>query len=109
MRASRDRCASTRTPRRSRRRRPSGPRSVARYPPRMDPRRVRKWDWLTGLGGLVLLASLFLPWYSLDGVSATGWESFSVIDLLLAVAALCAIALPIVTAMQRTAAVPQSF
>ena len=75
----------------------------------MDLRRVRTWDWLTGAAGLVLLVSLFLPWYSLGGVSATGWESFSAVDLILALAALCAIALPLVTAVQRTAAVPQAF
>jgi FlaA1/EpsC-like NDP-sugar epimerase len=75
----------------------------------MDVRRVRTWDWLTGLAGALLLVSLFLPWYSLLGVSATGWESFSVVDVILALAALCAIALPVVTAVQRTAAVPQAF
>ena len=75
----------------------------------MDLRRVRTWDWLTGIGGAVLLISLFLPWYSLGGVSATGWESFSVVDVIVAIAALAAIALPVVTAAQRTAAVPQAF
>jgi hypothetical protein len=75
----------------------------------MDLRRVRAWEWLTGLGGVVLLVSLFLPWYSLAGVDATGWESFSVVDLILAFAALCAIALPVVAATQRAAAVPQAW
>jgi hypothetical protein len=86
----------------------------------MDLRRVRVWEWLTGAAGLALLVSLFLPWYGLDNVAvggaipfdptatATGWESFSVVDLLLALAALGAMALPVVAAMQRTAAVPQS-
>src|SRR3954469_1038188 len=75
----------------------------------MDLRRVRAWEWLTGRGGVVLLVSLFLPWYSLGGVDATGWESFSVVDLILAFAALCAIALPVVAATHRTAAVPQAW
>ena len=75
----------------------------------MDLRRVRAWEWLTGLGGIVLLVSLFLPWYSLGGESATGWESFTVVDVIIALASLCAIALPVVTAVQRTAAVPQAF
>src|SRR5690349_12995851 len=74
----------------------------------MDVRRVRSWDWLTGLAGVALLVSLFLPWYSVAGVDATGWESFTVIDVILAVAALAGIALVIVTAAQRTAAVPQA-
>jgi hypothetical protein len=74
----------------------------------MDLRRVRVWEWLTGLAGAALLASLFLPWYGEGGRSLTGWESFAVIDVVLAVAALLAIALPAVAAAQRTAAVPQA-
>jgi hypothetical protein len=74
----------------------------------MDLRRVRAWDWLTGVAGLVLLVSLFLPWYSADGRSATGWESFTVIDVILALAALAGLALLIATATQRTAAIPQA-
>ena len=74
----------------------------------MDVRRVRAWDWLTGAAGLVLLVSLFLPWYSAGGESATGWESFTVVDLIVALAALAAMALPVVTVVQRTAAVPQA-
>jgi hypothetical protein len=75
----------------------------------MDPRRVRTWEWLTGLGGVVLLVSLFLPWYSVAGANATAWESFSVVDLILALGALSAAALPVVAAAQRTAAVPQAY
>jgi hypothetical protein len=74
----------------------------------VDLRRVRIWDLLTGLAGVVLLVSLFLPWYSAGGQSATGWESFTVIDVILALAALSGIALVVVTAAQRTAAVPQA-
>jgi hypothetical protein len=86
----------------------------------MDLRRVRRWEWLTGAAGIVLLVSLFLPWYGLDAFgnataavtgssTATAWQAFSVIDIVLAVVALGAIALPVVAAMQRTAAVPQAF
>lgn len=74
----------------------------------MDLRRVRVWEWLTGAAGVVLLVSLFLPWYSLGGRHVTGWQAFTVIDVILALFALAAIALPIVTAVQRTAAVPQA-
>lgn len=86
----------------------------------MDLRRVRRWEWLTGAAGVVLLVSLFLPWYGLDNVNVGGaipfdptatanaWESFAVVDVLLALAALGAMALPVVAAMQRTAAVPQA-
>jgi hypothetical protein len=75
----------------------------------MDVRRARTWDWLVGLSGLVLLVSLFLPWYSLGGLSANAWDSFTVVDVILALAALGGIALPVLAAMQRTAAVPQAW
>jgi hypothetical protein len=86
----------------------------------MDLRRVRRWEWLTGAAGVVLLVSLFLPWYGLDpyghatvvihgSSTASAWQAFSVVDVVLAVVALGAIALPVVAAMQRTAAVPQAF
>ena len=74
----------------------------------MDLRRLRVWDWLTGFAGLTLIVSLFLDWYSSGGVSATGWESFSIVDVLLALVALLAIAAPVAGATQRTAAVPQA-
>jgi hypothetical protein len=74
----------------------------------MDLRRVRVWEWLTGLAGLALLVSLFLPWYGLSGHTVSGWESLTVIDVVLAIVGLGALALPAVTAMQRTASVPQA-
>jgi len=70
----------------------------------MDLRRVRVWEWLTGLSGLALLVALFLPWYG----DANAWEAMAVIDVVLALAGLAAIAYVIVHAAQRTAAVPQT-
>ena len=59
--------------------------------------------------GVALLVITFLPWYGSEGsdTTANAWEAFSVTDVLVALAALFAIALLIVTASQRTAAVPQ--
>jgi hypothetical protein len=74
----------------------------------MDLRRVRTWEWLTGLAGLVLLVSLFLPWYSAGSASVNAWESFAVNDVILALAALAAMALPVVAAVQRTTPVVQA-
>jgi hypothetical protein len=73
----------------------------------MDFRRVRAWDWLTALVGVVLLVDLFLPWYGAAGLTANAWEAFSYVDLLMALAGLAAIALVIVTATQRAAALPR--
>jgi hypothetical protein len=69
---------------------------------------LKPGDWLAGLGGLALLVSLFLTWYSVTGGSRelTGWQSFSIIDVLLALAALLGIALAVTTATRRTPAVP---
>ena len=74
----------------------------------MNPRWLKPGDWLAGLGGLVLLASLFLTWYAVAGTGRdlTAWQSFSVIDVLLALVALLGIALAVTTAVRRTPAVP---
>lgn len=75
----------------------------------MDLRRLRHGEWIAGVSGVVLLVSLFLDWYSADGgASATGWESFTVTDVLLAAAALFGIALAVGAATQRSPAVPQA-
>jgi hypothetical protein len=68
----------------------------------MDLRRLRVGEWLVGAAGLLLLVSLFLPWYR----DTTGWEAFSIIDLILALLALAAISVPIVTATHRVPALP---
>ena len=72
----------------------------------MDLRRLRAGEWIAGLSGLVLLVALFLPWYGDDAGSRTGWESLGALDVLLAVLALSALAIPIVTAFHRVPAVP---
>jgi hypothetical protein len=74
----------------------------------VDVRRLRVGEWLAGIGGAVLLVSLFLGWYGVefsDG-SATAWESFAVVDLFLACAAVLGVGLAVMTAVQRSAAVP---
>ena len=74
--------------------------------------RLRPFDLVAGLGGVVLLVSLFLVWYGIDVparsdefapqsaltleiteiTGGTGWRAFTVIDIVLAAAALLAIA-----------------
>jgi hypothetical protein len=70
----------------------------------MDLRRLRAGEWIAGVSGLVLLASLFAPWY--EPASASAWEALSALDVLLALVAATAVLLPIVTAAQRVPAVP---
>src|SRR5947207_6767583 len=85
----------------------------------MDLRRLRAGEWIAALSGVLLLVSLFVPWYhrgpvaciALRGVQCpnpdrfTAWESFAVIDVVLALVALFAIAVWVVTAAQRTGAI----
>jgi hypothetical protein len=75
----------------------------------MDLQRVGKWQWLTGLAGLVLLISLWLPWFGALGLTANAWETLSFIDLICALTGLGAIALIVVTATQSAAALPKRF
>jgi hypothetical protein len=75
----------------------------------VDLRRVRHGEWIAGIAGVALLVALFLDWYSSEGgASANGWESFTVTDVLLAIAALFGLALALGAATQRSAAVPQT-
>jgi hypothetical protein len=78
---------------------------------------MRKAEPVAGAGGLLLLVSLFMTWYdgsvetsgtqtagaivSVAFSEASGWEVFSVVDVLLALSALVAIAVPLVSAFTR--------
>jgi uncharacterized membrane protein len=64
----------------------------------MDLRRIRAAEAIAGLAGAVLLASLFLPWFSSDGAELAGWESFGVVDLITAGVAVLGISLPLISA-----------
>jgi hypothetical protein len=73
----------------------------------MDLRRLRAGEWITAISGVVLLASLFAPWYGADDVPATsGFESLALLDIVLALVAAGAVALWIITAAQSLPAVP---
>ena len=79
----------------------------------MDLRRARTRDWLMGALGALLVASLFLAWYRScpggdcgTGPAVTAWEAFAVIDVVLLVAGLLAVAALGLTLAQRTPAVP---
>ena len=75
-----------------------------KFRPAMDLRRLRVGEWIVGACGVLLLIALFLPWYGEP--SSTAWEVFTVLDLILALLALAAISVPIVTATHRVPAVP---
>ncbi len=71
----------------------------------MNVKPPRLGEVIAGAAGLVLLASLFLPWYGSDEASLTGWQSFAVLDLVLVIVAATGLALPALEATQRTPAV----
>ncbi len=64
--------------------------------------KLRRFEPVAGLGGVLLLVSLFQPWY--DAVS--GWEALAAIDVVLAALALLAIAVPVTSALARGPAWP---
>jgi hypothetical protein len=77
---------------------------------------MRRAEPLAGLGGILLLVSLFLPWYGEQqapqnltvsgGFDPSAWQAFTVIDIVLALLALVAIAVPIVSALSEGPAKP---
>jgi peptidoglycan/LPS O-acetylase OafA/YrhL len=74
----------------------------------MDLRRLRAGEWIAALSGVVLLVSLFLPWYGGDpgAEDASAWEALAAVDVTLALVAAFAVSLLVVTASQRVPAVP---
>jgi hypothetical protein len=60
-------------------------------------------EWIAGASGLLLLVSLFLPWYSAGAQDLTAWQAMAVDDLLIAAAALVAVGAAVVVAMPRLA------
>jgi hypothetical protein len=80
--------------------------------------RLRPGDLLAAAGGVALLVVMFLDWYAAGGttqvggrlvtvsVGFTAWEAFGITDILLAIAALTAIGLAVLTATRRSPALP---
>ena len=69
----------------------------------MSAARIRRGEIVAGLGGVVLLVSLFLPWFE---PGPSGFDSLAVADLFVAAAALAAIALPLLSAGQEKTDLP---
>ena len=72
----------------------------------MGVERLRAGEWLAAAGGVVLLIWLCLAWYGLLGADVSGFEALSVIDLLLVLLAVLAIALGVLQATQDSPAMP---
>ena len=84
----------------------------------MELRRLRAGEWIAAVSGAALIGSLFLPWYSADvacpltagadcpNETVAAWEAFTFLDVVLFSAGAMGTALLVVTATQRTVAVP---
>lgn len=89
----------------------------------MDLGRLRSTEWILGAFGVALLGVMFLDWYSaLEGAyfnrsegeaavalatsEVNAWQAFAVTDVVLAAAAILAITVAVVTATQRSQAIP---
>src|SRR5262249_38081062 len=70
-----------------------------------DPSRLRRGEWLVGGGALVLVVSLFVPWYA----SLNGWHGLENLRWLVLVTVLVALALVWFQATRRSPAVPVTF
>jgi hypothetical protein len=80
--------------------------------------RLRPGELIAGAGGIVLLVVMFLDWYAAGGrtefqgqeleisLGITAWQAFSVTDIILALTALAAIGLVVITAARRSPALP---
>ena len=67
---------------------------------------MRGGEWIGALGGLGLLASSFLPWYSAGGQDATAWQAFTVVDLLIALAAFFSLSVAVVVLTRLSVSYP---
>jgi hypothetical protein len=75
--------------------------------PLFDLGRLRLGEVVAALGAVIVLLSLWLDWYVPAGEPArTGWQAFGLLDVLIAVAIVTALALPIAVAARRSLAVP---
>jgi hypothetical protein len=72
-----------------------------------DLRRIRLAEFLALGSGVLLAVSLFLPWYSVSGAAReSAWQAFTISEIPLAGAAIAALALFIVTLVQRSPSLP---
>jgi hypothetical protein len=69
----------------------------------VDLRRLSWGDWLAGASGVLLIVSLFLPWYSAGGQELNAWDSMGFDDVILAISGSLAVGAAVVVAVKRLA------
>jgi hypothetical protein len=72
--------------------------------------RLRRGEWIAGIGALVLLLSTLLPWYGYSGApsaaSISGWDEFIHLRWLILLTIVAGLALPVAQAACRAPAIP---
>jgi hypothetical protein len=68
---------------------------MKRVAPRFARSTVASAELVVAVSGLGLLVISFLPWYSFQGDSATAWQAFSVVDLVIGAAAIAGLSVGI--------------
>lgn len=75
-----------------------------------DLSRLRRGERIAGVAGIVLFVDMFLSWYEPHesglALSWNAWQAFSLVDLVMLVAIVAAVGLAVLTATQRTVALP---
>jgi hypothetical protein len=66
----------------------------------------RLGEVLAGISGALLLVSLFLPWYGVDGAVVSGWDSLRTLRFVLLVCSALGILLLLLEITQRASPVP---
>ena len=75
----------------------------------MDLRRLRAGEWLAAAGGIAMLVALALPWYEADAGDVSGYEVFTVVDILLVLVAAVGLVLASLQGTRTSPALPVAF
>jgi uncharacterized membrane protein len=75
----------------------------------VDLRRLRAGEWLAAAGGIAMLVALALPWYEADDGDVSGYEVFTVVDILLVLVAAVGLVLASLQATRTSPALPVAF
>ena len=71
--------------------------------------RLRPGEWLAAAAAVLLIVSLFMPWYEADDGDISGFEALSAIDVLLVLVALVGLALFVLQVTRTSPALPVAF
>jgi uncharacterized membrane protein len=72
----------------------------------VDFRRLRGAELLAGAAGVVLLVDTFLPWFEFRSGKLNAWQSYAVVEVVIAAAIVMAFTLVALTLTARTTAAP---